>query len=176
MSYQLLNDILQTYESDATIAEAHGIACALLCTQKRSNPVEWLSTFLKEDAPIIEDEKNHLIHLFEQTQSLLTSEETLFEFDLLLPEEEDLDPQIEAMSLWCQGFLWGIGYTHQDDHWQDETKEILRDMIEFTKLEPSGDENEDENALMEIHEYLRSAVLTIHDEFSASIESPAPHE
>ena len=169
MSYQILNDIFHHHEADSSVAEAHGIATAMLCIKNQSESFEWLNTLFDENTQLTEEDRSLLVNLFEQTRSLLKPEDSLFEFDLLLPEEEDLSEQISALMMWCQGFLWWMGCaTQQSDDWQDETKEILRDMIEFTKLESAveNDDEEAENAFMEIHEYLRSAVLIIRDEIN----------
>ncbi|MCK5728614.1 MAG: UPF0149 family protein [Methylococcales bacterium] len=166
MSYQILNDIFQNYKADSSVAEAHGIATAMLCTNNKGESFEWLNTIFDENTQINAEDRGLLVNLFEQTRSLLDPDDSMFEFDLFLPDENDLPSQIDALIMWCQGFLWGMGCAQKQADWQDQTKEILRDMIEFTKLE-SAVENEDddaENAFMEIHEYLRSAVLIIRDE------------
>jgi uncharacterized protein len=74
-----------------------------------------------------------------------------------------------ALSDWCQGFLWGIGHAQNTSaQWSKEMGGILKDMVEFTKLdtEIEEDNDEDEEALIQIHEYLRAAVLIIRDELN----------
>jgi uncharacterized protein YgfB (UPF0149 family) len=52
--------------------------------------------------------------------------------------------------------------------WSKEIEGILKDMVEFTKLdaEVEADSDEDEEAFMQIHEYLRAAVLIVRDELN----------
>ena len=51
-----------------------------------------------------------------------------------------------------------------------EVREIIKDITEFTKLGIEVEGNEDENAFMEIREYLRSAVLILRDELKQDAE------
>ncbi len=170
MVYQTLRSIFQRYESDFSIAEAHGMATAMLCIKSHCDAIKWLNEVFEEDGLIIEDDKMQLLELFEQTRKLLDPDESIFEFDLLLPENGLLPEKTEALIKWCQGFLWGIGYTHSDNDWQGETIGILRDLVEFTKLNADVEDNndDDENAFIQVHEYLRAAVLIIRDELQTN--------
>ncbi|MCK5872536.1 MAG: UPF0149 family protein [Methylococcales bacterium] len=171
MSYQILNDIFQQHKTDTSVAEAHGIATAMLCSNPQSESYEWLNTLFDENTQITADDRSLLVNLFEQTQSLLIPEDSQFEFDLLLPEGDDLSEIISALMQWCQGFLWAMGCASLPDKGQDDTKEILRDMIEFTKLDSAveNDDDDAENAFMEIHQYLRAAVLIIRDDINSTV-------
>jgi uncharacterized protein YgfB (UPF0149 family) len=55
-------------------------------------------------------------------------------------------------------------------NWSKEAREILKDIAEFTKLDVDAKGEEDEQAFMEITEYLRSAVLLLRDELGSSSE------
>ena len=115
----------------------------------------------------IDADKNVLVRLFEETRRLLASDE--FEFDLFLPEEDvSLSEQVEALIGWCRGFLFGVGSGASASNWPKEVREILKDITEFTKLDVNAEGEEDERALAEITEYLRSAVLLLRDELGES--------
>jgi len=104
-----------------------------------------------------------LVRLFEETRRLLGSDE--FEFDLFLPEDDaPLTEQVEALKGWCRGFLLGVSSGGAASKWPKDAREILKDIAEFTKLDADAEGDEDEHALMEITEYLRSAVLLLRDE------------
>ena len=47
--------------------------------------------------------------------------------------------------------------------WSGESNEILRDIVEFSKMDPDVDGEEDENALVEINEYIKMGVLLIRE-------------
>lgn len=176
MAYQEINEIFQQHDAAISAAEAHGIATAMLCVEARADANIWLNQLFEDDIDLIEEDKAALLALFEQTRLLLNPDETEFRFDLLFPDDDDLQEHAIALSEWCQGFLWGIGYSHSIASWSGETDGILKDMVEIPKLEHDVDEenDEDEVAFMQLHEYLRAAVLLIRDELSQP-ESTATH-
>lgn len=173
MAYQVLSSIFQRYGSDLSAAEGHGIATAMLCVNGQCNFVGWINEVFEDEAAIVEDDKTVLNNLFEQTRKLLDPEESVYEFDLFLPENATLQELAQALSEWCQGFLWGIGYTRSQGDWPGDTDGILRDMVEFTKLDNDveDDNDEDEDAFIQLHEYLRVAVLTVRDELNQPPEN-----
>ncbi|MDQ7089387.1 MAG: UPF0149 family protein [Methylococcales bacterium] len=167
MAYQTLSSIFQRYNSELSVAEAHGMATAMLCVDAQSDVNQWMREVFDDDAGLVEEDEWMSRELFEQTRNLLNPEESLFEFDLFLPEHVELSEQATAIINWSQGFLLGIGYSDSQREWQGETQGILRDMVEFTKLDAAiEDDDDDEEAYMQIHEYLRAAVLTIRDELN----------
>ncbi len=168
MAYQEINEIFQQHDSGTNSAEAHGIATAMLCVDARANANTWLEQLFEDDVDLLEEDKAALLTLFERTRLLLNPDETEFRFDLLLPDNDDLQEHVIALSDWCQGFLWGIGYSHSAADWSGETNGILKDMVEITKIDQDVDEenDEDEEAFIQLHEYLRAAVLIIRDELS----------
>lgn len=168
MAYQEINEVFQQYDSETRAAEAHGIATAMLCVDARANVNTWLDQLFDDEVDLLEEDKAALLTLFERTRLLLNPDETEFKFDLLFPDNDDLQEHVIALSDWCQGFLWGIGYSHSAADWSGETNGILKDMVEITKLDQDVDQDndEDEEAFIQLHEYLRAAVLIIRDELS----------
>ncbi len=164
MAYQIVNTIFEQQNAGLGASEAHGIAVGMLCVDIRSEAANWLNELFENEISLTTEDKTILLELFEQTRKLLDAEDEQFAFDLFLPsEDEDLSEQVEALRCWCQGFLFGVGYAQSTVDWPDECSEIMRDIVEFTKLESDVSGEEDENAYMEIHEYLRSAVLMLRD-------------
>jgi uncharacterized protein YgfB (UPF0149 family) len=148
-------------------AEAHGMATGLLCANANADSAYWLSELLHNVPAIAEEQRQLLTQLFEETQKLLNSDDD-FEFDLFLPDETTpFAEQIEALSSWCQGFLFGIAATALEATYSKDVHEILKDIIEFTKLDTDSEESEqDEITLMELTEYLRTAVLLLRAELT----------
>jgi len=91
-----------------------------------------------------------------------------FIFDLFLPDEQDpVNQRGFAIMQWCQGFLFGMGRIETSSEWPGDVGEILKDIVEFTKLDTDiDDEDEAESALMEIQEYLRASVMLIRSELN----------
>jgi uncharacterized protein len=166
MAYEACNTIVVQSDVDLSASEAHGMAAGMLCVNEHTNSVQWLSELLDTDHSLTDEDKALLVRLFENTRNSLASDE--FEFDLFLPDEETLlSRRVEALRNWCKGFLFGVGTgSDASSNWPDDVREILKDILEFTKLDIEAEGEEDENAFMEITEYLRSAVILLRDELS----------
>jgi uncharacterized protein YgfB (UPF0149 family) len=163
MAYNACNSIIVQSDAELSAAEAHGLATGLLCINDQADSTYWLAELLQDSDSVNDENKYVLVRLFEETRRLLGSDE--FEFDLFLPEEDtSLAEQVEALNSWCRGFLFGIGSGASGAKWPKEARDILKDIAEFTKLDANAGGEEDEQAFMEITEYLRSAVLLLRDE------------
>ena len=139
----------------------------MLCVNEQTDSTYWLTELLHNASPVLDEDKNLLIRLFEETRRLLASDE--FEFDLFLPEDDaSLSGQVVALTSWCRGFLFGVGSVATAASWPKEARDILKDIAEFTKLDTDVEGEEDERAFVEVTEYLRSAVMLLRDELSNS--------
>ncbi len=178
MAYQTIYEILQRNETDMSPAEIHGLASGMLCIESKTETVSWLAELFVDDLQLLDEDRSILEALFEQTRKLLEQEDDSFRYDLFLPAEEDeLSEQLEAVRNWCEGFLFGIGYSRSESKWPGETGEIMQDIVEFTKLDSEVDDELDDDekdeyeaALMEIQEYLRVAVMMLKELFSKAAD------
>ncbi len=167
MTYRSFEAILEQHDSDVGAAEAHGIATGMLCVEIRADVENWLRELFTDEEQLIDEDKSLLHGVFEKTRQLLENQNNDFSFDLLMPEDDDpLDEQVEALRCWCQGFLFGVGYAQTGADWPGETAEVMRDMIELTKIDVDVGDEDDENALVEIREYVRASVFTVRDQFA----------
>ena len=167
MAYNACNAIIEQIDAEFSAAEAHGMATGMLCVNEQTESASWLAELLHNSSSVIDENKNMLARLFEETRRLLASDE--FEFDLFLPEDDaSLIEQVEALKNWCRGFLFGVGSSTAVSNWPKDVREILKDIAEFTKLDANVEGEEDERAFVEITEYLRSAVLLLRDELDNS--------
>lgn len=167
MAYNTCNAIIIQSDAELSAAEAHGMATGMLCVNEQAESESWLDELLQNSSSVIDENKYVLVRLFEETRRLLASEE--FEYDLFLPEDDaSLIEQVEALKVWCRGFLFGVSSGGSAPNWSKDAREILKDITEFTKLDGHAEGEEDERAFMEITEYLRSAVLLLRDELSDS--------
>ncbi len=163
MVYQVINKILEQGDIGCSAAEAHGMATGMLCVNEKARGEAWMAELLNDAEPLSDEYKDLLARLFDETARLMSNNE--FEFDLLLPADEvALSFRIEALKNWCHGFLFGVGAVYSNQECSRDASEILKDIAEFTKLETDAEGEEDENAFMEVTEYLRSAVLLLRDE------------
>ena len=98
------------------------------------------------------------------------------EFAPLLPDDDaPLEEQVQALALWCQGFLSGVGTTAPSAARHSAAGaplgEILRDFAEISRAGLSEDEaaglGQPDFALAEIQEYVRVSVQIVFEELGA---------
>jgi len=168
--YQAVSNVLEKYDAELGAAEAHGLAVGMLCIGLNVNVVNWLDELFPDGLVLTEEDRSLLENLFERTRELLDPETEEFVFDLFMPDDgEALRARAEAIRCWGQGFLFGVGYQGKQERaaqWPGDCEEVMRDIIEFTKIDSDVEGEEDEAALMEIQEYLRAAALIVRDQFA----------
>ena len=90
-------------------------------------------------------------------------------FVLLLPaDDEPLAQRTDALGHWCSGFLYGLalGGIREDAELPDTVSEIMKDFYEISHARFAYEvtDDADEEAYMEIVEYVRMSVLLLHAE------------
>lgn len=168
MAYAEINSLLLQSEIEYCAAEAHGLATGLLCANQHANSAHWLKELLSAEQSLSHSHSDVLVKFFNITRTTLTSDD--YTFNLFLPDDSQaLTKQAEALQSWCRGFLFGISLTGTSVISSVKNgREILKDIAEFTKLDTDVEGEEDEQAFMEITEYLRAAVLLLRDELAVS--------
>ena len=116
-----------------------------------------------------EQDLEQLQRLARQSQAGLADTELGFE-PLLPDDDRPLAERAEAMVDWCRGFLGGFGLGGAAAHapLSEEAQEILRDLgaVAASSFD-FGNESEDEDALIEVHEFVRMAAMLLFTECSA---------
>lgn len=89
-------------------------------------------------------------------------------FEPMLPaDDRPLTERAESLVDWCRGFLGGFGLAGTAAHanLSDEAQEVLRDLgTVAASAFDFGDESEDEDALIEVQEFVRVAAMLLHAE------------
>jgi uncharacterized protein len=167
MTYQIIDNIFVNSDLASSAAEAHGLAAGMLCVNRHAHGSAWLKQLFEDETALNDRDKLILLQLFEEAKDSLASDE--YDFELFLPEDDTpLIVQIAALSDWCQGFLFGVGALYQAGEQSGQANEILRDIAEFTRVDPDSEGEENEVAFMEVTEYLRTAVLLLYAEFGSN--------
>ena len=163
--YHTFIDSIANLSLVASGSELHGVMCGYLCAGAISDGEAYLRALMTTNGN--EGRREALMALFEvyavSHQQIFNFD---FEFQLLLPDDSDsLATRAQAFSEWCAGFTQGLGLAGVDfeELQEDEAREALQHLIEFADLDYQGlnINEEDENALMEVTEYARMAVLRI---------------
>lgn len=172
--FEDLQLMLEERNANMGAAEVHGLASGMLCVEFDADFNRWLTAIFDTDEQInalLDDDKQTLSGIFQGTSELLQEEE--FIFDLLLPDDDErIGARANALSEWCQGFLYGVAYmgAGDDTDWDEECRGVLRDLMEISRLDAESSEDSDEQAFMELHEYVRLAVQMLLDQLQSSDE------
>ena len=160
-------------------AEAHGTLAGALCSSRDYGLIEWLREILPDDSPDDAALRSSVLQsIYDSMVRTLAGNEA--DFAPLLPDDETpLSQRADALSLWCQGFLYGLGSGHTPDPGTVSTEagEIIRDLTEITHVGVDADEENEENevAFAEVVEFVRVGVQLLFVELApARGEEPAP--
>ena len=162
--YQELDSALNTTQLKLHPSQVHGVICGIL-SGKPNTAVSWEEIITGASGPI--QVPKILEKLYNATVQQL--KDFLFELELVLPADSELLPaRAEALTLWCQGFLTGLKLADVpiDGRGTGEASEAIADLIEIAKIdyEEVVASEEDENAYMELVEYVRMAAILIYQE------------
>lgn len=141
-------------------AELHGALCGWLAAGG-ADVAGWLAPVMADPALPVPQSGDALDRL--RTVSAAQLGDPSFGFQLLLPDDERAAQRAEALFAWCRAFLGGFGLAVADKPLSDEGQEALRDLANLGAAQiDEADDGSDEEALAEIEEYLRMAVLLLH--------------
>jgi len=162
--------VLQELNSSVPAAESHGCLCGALCTTSDYPFARWLEEIVPESDPgeqAADPGREALQLLFNDTLSSLRGDQ--MEFEPLLPDDDvALVQRANALSQWCQGFLYGFGTgrTGGTEELPADVDEILRDFTQIGRASVELEEasEAEEESYSEVIEYVRAAVQLVHDE------------
>ncbi len=171
LTYESLENALTRAEASTDAAETHGLICGLLCAAGRLDENLWLGHVYDEPPDsgnlAVQQANATLVQLAEATRASLFSPE--MNLQLLLPDDDEpLGDRAEALAAWCDGFLSGLGLggVTEESIRSAEVKEVLRDLADISRAGFDADDpdEEDEEAYMQIVEYLRMGALLVSEE------------
>ncbi|HEY3519257.1 MAG TPA: UPF0149 family protein [Gammaproteobacteria bacterium] len=184
LDYDRLRESLAAAGAVVALAELHGGVCGALCAGGADAARRWLVDSL-DDAEVgaapaaVADDLEELIGT---SSKMLEDDELTFE-PLLPSDDAPLAEQVEALAVWCQGVLGGVGSTApgsvRSSSEGDTLAEILRDFAEVSRAGLSEDEEAGQDqpdfALAQIHEYVRVSVQLAFEEL-APVRAEAARE
>lgn len=159
-------------------AETHGLALGLAIGGAGDASELWRRELYSDldPADVLAAECRGLLDRLFADVCARTRSGTPLQLELLLPAGIEVDAErLAALRDWCQGFLYGFGLGGAGSRARlsGQTRELLHDIAEFTRLDIDAFDNDaaDQAALIEVEEYLREAVMLIRDELSAPQEN-----
>ncbi len=164
--YESFEESLADADCEINAAEFQGILAGMISAGLTAENQKWLPTLLEvanQGNPLPEVALGQLKSLFEQ--SLLAFEQQDLLAPLLLPGDDyPLVDRLEALSLWCQGYLLGFGLQLGKQSAENkEVAESLNDISQISQLEVAADDSEDsQSALLTVVEHIKVAVKVIY--------------
>lgn len=174
-NYDDLQLIFDEHDADMNVSEVHGLASGMFCVQFDADFNRWITAIFDTEEQLkalTNDDKQSLVGLFQGTLELLQADE--FIFDLLLPDDDErIGERAVALSEWCQGFLYGVAYmgVGDDKDWSEDCRGVLRDLMEISRLDADNSDDSDEQAFMELQEYVRMGVHILMQELQPNDEA-----
>lgn len=186
-----LEDLL--FEVDAALGatESHGALCGMLCAQGATEASQWMLHVLGEHedtSKALQQAGKKLIQIHQISVESMNDNDA--EFELMLPDDDEpLEMRVEALGMWCQGFVYGlaVGGIKEDTVLPEDSKELIKDILEISRagyvvdseaeLAAADEEasEEDEVAFMEVSEYVRMGILLIYEELQPLQSSQTVH-
>src|SRR5688572_27470604 len=161
-TYDEFEQVLRAARALPEPAEAHGTLAGALCSSRDFGLLEWLHEILPDDSPDEDALRSSVLqNVYDSMVKSLAGNDA--NFQPLLPDDEaPLEQRAEALSSWCQGFLYGLGSGNTADpsRVSSEAGEIIRDLTEITHVGVADDEENEENetAFAEVVEFVRVGV------------------
>jgi uncharacterized protein YgfB (UPF0149 family) len=188
--YDALRESLSGSGTLVALPELHGGLCGALCAGGPSAAERWLDGFLSDsDAADVAGTRAVGVEVERAAWSALADAELAFE-PLLPSEDAPLEEQVQALALWCSGFLNGVGASAPDLVGRNakpteaaaaiasaEVAEILGDFAEMSRAgvddEDAADRNQADFALAELKEYVRVSVQIVFEQLVDRREASA---
>lgn len=179
--YQDLHDALAEAGVAIAPAELHGGLCGTLCSGGDEAAQAWLDRCLDGSRGAPEDVemlRGRLVLLERRIRESLEDEELSFE-PCLPGEDARMEDRVQALALWCHGFLSGLGLGGVDlgaDGGSEsaELSEVVGDFAEISKatVEPGEEDAQDGFAFAELAEYVRVGVQYVYELLNGRATAP----
>lgn len=165
IGYDELDDAVVRLQLSVEASDLHGSLCGFLAGGGQIGKQSLIAA-LHLDAEVATPStagQAVLDQLVKQTEAELADPELGFE-PMLPADDRPLPERAEALVDWCRGFLGGFGLAGAAAHGKlsEEAQEILRDLSTIASSSfDFGDEAEDEDALIEVHEFVRMGAMLL---------------
>jgi uncharacterized protein YgfB (UPF0149 family) len=187
--YDALRESLSGSGTIVSLAELHGGLCGALCAGGLTAAERWLDGFLS-DSDMADAAGTRAVGVELERAAWTALAEAELAFEPLLPSEDaQLEEQVQALALWCSGFLNGIGASAPDLIGRNaktaaaaaivsaEVAEILGDFAEMSRAgiddEDVTDRDRADFALAELKEYVRVSVQIVFEQLADRREATA---
>ena len=175
-NYAQIQRLIADSRAVAEAAEAHGTLAGALCATGAYRLEDWLAEILPEGLAADSAAIPSLRDIYDETRTALSG--TQMQFELLMPDDQSpIELRTEALRLWCNGFVYGLGTSGAPDpeRLPGDAGEIVRDLAQIMRAGVDEREGTEANeaALAELVEFVRVGVQVVFEELGA-LRQPSP--
>ena len=176
--YNALAAALSQQGVGMTPAEMHGLLSGILCGGNQDTSWKTMVHDLTNEGIAFSQSLSQPLQALHESLAS-TLEDEGFMFQLMLPEDDDITvfDRADALAGWVNHFLLGLGVTQPKlEKVTGETGEAIDDLRTIAQLGYDEDEDQEEleQSLEEVIEYVRVAALLCHDTFTRQHTPTAP--
>ncbi|WP_196139842.1 UPF0149 family protein [Aliikangiella sp. G2MR2-5] len=166
LNYEKVEEILAEADLELTAAELQATLCGMISAGLKLSDEGWqdsIAVLVREDGQVPENIQRLINDLAHWTEAEMQHHDLLA--PTLLPDEDyPAVDQLEAITLWCQGFLLGFGLQTGDNPIENtDVREAIADLADISQLMIEADDDEEtQEALFTVAEHIRVAVQVIY--------------
>ncbi|WP_395344702.1 UPF0149 family protein [Ningiella sp. W23] len=178
-NYEQLSNKLNQENIIVDGAEVHGILCGMLAGGMNVDDHGWveaLADVINQGEALSVDMQDVITELYNQICQQFIEPD--FALKMCLPDDASpINERGQALTHWVQGFLLGFGL-HQADltKCSEDVKEALEDFSQIVRMdEQMSEDEESEQALFEVVEYVRISAMLCFNELGKSLLDSRQH-
>lgn len=174
VAFEQWANVFTVHQAFSHPSELHGALCGRLAAGARMQEDDWLAMVCEhmglppnsaEDSATLSE---FMATAYDETLERLKSAD--MSFRPLLPDDEyAIEQRLEALIAWIRGFLEGMALSAGASLGQapEEIRELIEDFVAISQLsDEDQQDDESEQQLMEIIEYVRLGALSVFTEFN----------
>jgi len=156
--------------SSWSASQSHGLLCSKLSVAGIDGGMAWFNQIMEGSQSAGGEITELLEALFAETHRQLSERQS--EFAPLLPDEnESLAVIAGGLAEWSEGFLHGLVSNVDNESLKaklaaEPVSDIIKDLLEITRASVDDDDEADDEALVELVEYLRVAAQLVYEELA----------
>ena len=170
MNREEIEQTLAKLNVEMDASECQGVLVGLLIAKGSvdgSDLQQALAPSLEAGNLLAQEAMKQMQTFLHSTQAQLSDSSCAFN-PMLADDSDNMDDKLDLLSAWVQGFLMGLAHGGVADYSKlpEEAAEFAEDMVDMAQVnsyELEDDEEANEEAYMELVEYLRTGILLMNE-------------
>lgn len=175
IDHDTLDSALRRCGATWEAAPSHGLLCSRLAAAGSAAGRPWFAQVLEgvpDENALRRECESMLDVVFSSSYQQLAERQS--DFALLLPDDATpVEQRTATLARWCEGFLHGLVSGQRDDRVREKLAseplaDIIKDLLQITRAEvdPDDDEEANEQAFVELVEYVRVGTQLAYEELA----------